>query len=667
MKRIVVTVLLTITFSLRGQTPPPAPAPATAPAAPAAAEAPAWSPPAPFDLEIGYRSLNLKGSNDMYRTQINEQNGLLIRSFTLATSDFNGEVTLLDRFRIDVSDLGVGPAGSLRLEADKLHSYRLRLAYRGTNAFSALPAFANPLLDQGIIPGQHIYSRTRKMLDIDLELLPDRAIVPFVGYAWNDNHGPGQTTYHLGQDEFRLNQSLKEHDREIRAGAAFTFAHFQGQLTQGWRKFSGNETLSLVPGTGAGNNPGPILGVPVTADTISRTDRTDVSTPFTNFYITGQAMNRLRLIGNYTRFAADSSGSENESAAGSFVSFGISRFFSGIAEQASSAAKNTTWRGGGRAEVTLYPNVDFIAGWQKEHRELNGSALVDTIFLQSITFDGFDKRNLATVLAATSSIDRNENVANAAVSARNLGPFALRAEYRETKQDVDVSPDLSEIVVPGAQGGSFSRHIHTLDANGTFSKSGFLLGAAWRKDSANQPIFRTDYLDRDRIRLRGAWTSPKNIFRAGITAERTNQTNDRPDIGYDAKIRQYSGDVELAPIAWLRLRGSLSQFRADSIISFRHPETFAIDQSLHNENGKAREGGFGFLHGPFSLDASLARFENSGTTPFDIDRYRARATFDFKFKTGVAVEWDRDKYDEAAPSYGNFDATRYGVYLRWHP
>src|SRR5437773_1491403 len=92
----------------------------------------------PFDLEIGYRWLDLKGSNEMYRTQINERDGLLLHSFTLSTGDFEGHTTLVDRFRIDVSDLGVGPSQSLRIEADRSGAYRLRLGYRSTDAFSAL-------------------------------------------------------------------------------------------------------------------------------------------------------------------------------------------------------------------------------------------------------------------------------------------------------------------------------------------------------------------------------------------------------------------------------------------------------------------------------------------------------------------------------------------------
>ena len=621
----------------------------------------------PFDLEVGFRWLNLKGDDGMYRTQINERNGLLIRSFTLATSDFEGHTSLADRFRIDVSDLGSGPAQSLRMEASRTGAYKLRFGYRSTDAFSALPAFANPLLDQGVFPGQHTEDRRRRMFDIDLDLMPDRAIAPFIGFSHTDNRGPGQTTYHLGQDEFRLSQDLHERDREIRAGASFHFASVSGQFTQGWRSFRGSESLTLASGAGNGNDPGTVLGQPVTATSVTRFDQTHVNTPFTNLFVTAQVMQRVRLIGNYVRFSAASNGSETEAAAGSFASFPISRFYTGLSESASSSAKNKTWRGGGRAEVALAGHVDFLAGVQKEHRELEGSALINDVFLQSITFAGFDRRDVATVLQSSGSIDRNETVWNAGLAARAIDPFAFRVEVRETKQDVLVSPDLAEIVVPGSQSGDFSRRIHTLDLNGSYNHAGLIFGAALRRDRADQAIFRTDYRDRNRLRLRAGWSTPKKLFRAGVAAERTTQSNDDPGIGYDSRLRQYSGEIEVSPMAMLHFRGSLSQFRADSNISYRLPQNFTIGQSIQTEDGNAREGGVSYLRGPFSIDASLARFHNRGTLPFSIDRHKVRATWDFKGKTGLAAEWDRDKYDEATTSVGDFEASRFGLYFRWRP
>src|SRR6266511_4015961 len=148
----------------------------------------------PIDIEVGYRLTNIGGNEDMYRTQINERSGFLIRAFTMQGVS---ETSLVEHFRIDANDLGTGPAGVLRLDAGKSGKYRVRLCYRRTNFFSALPEFANPLLGQGIVPGQHTYDRNRHMLDDD--------------------------------------------------------------------------TLSLVPGAGNGNNSAPVLGRDITASGITRT------------------------------------------------------------------------------------------------------------------------------------------------------------------------------------------------------------------------------------------------------------------------------------------------------------------------------------------------------------------------------------------------------------
>ena len=118
-------------------------------------------------------------------------------------------------------------SGQLAMQAQGYMTYWLTLAIAGTlatgiyTACMSIVAFANPLLSQGIVLGQHTFDRTRRMYDVDLELMPDRTIVPFIGYSFNENSGPGTTTYHLGQDEFRLLQDLHERDREIRAGASF--------------------------------------------------------------------------------------------------------------------------------------------------------------------------------------------------------------------------------------------------------------------------------------------------------------------------------------------------------------------------------------------------------------------------------------------------------------
>ena len=605
----------------------------------------------PLNLEVGYQWVNRTGNEFMYRTQVNERSGFVIRAFSYVTPDM----------RLDATGMGAAPMSALRFTTGREGAYKLRVGYRSIDSYSALPAFSNPLFSQGILLSQHTYDRTRRMVDADLEFIPDRAIAPFIGFSADSNNGPSRTTYTIGQDEFLLSQHLRENNREFRAGASFKFANVSGTVTQGWRTFRSTEAFSL-PGASSGNNANPILGQPTTAESIVRNDVTRVKTPFTNAYATAELGDRLTFVGNYVRFAADSTGSETESANGAFTSFAISRFFTGINETASSRAKNTTWRGGARAEFKLTDDVDFLGSYQKEHRQLTGSALLDTLFLQSVTFDGKDLRDLRDVLSASNSLNRDEVVTAAGVSARpGSGPFAFRTELRSTKQTIEANADVAEIVIPGNQGGTFNRTINTLDSTLSYAKSGWLFSANWRRDDADRPVFRSDYIDRTRLRGRAMWKAPKYL-RAGVTAEWSRQTNDQSDIGLDASIRQYIGEVEFTPVTTLALRGSYSKFRANSVALFRAPQNFTTDTSRRFEDGYSNEGGFALTYPKWSFDGSLAKFKNTGSAPFNVDHYRARFTMDVKARTGLAAEWNRDKYRDFL-SVANFQANRFGIFF----
>jgi hypothetical protein len=598
----------------------------------------------PVDVEIGYRWTTVGGNEAMYRTQINEQPGLLIRALTIASPDF----------RLDVDDLGVGPAGALRLEARRDGLYRFNLRYRKADSFSALPNFAL---------GQHTFNRTRDIVDADLELTRWNAIKPFVGYSWNRLEGAGTTTSHVGQDEFLLLQNLRDTDRELRVGAGFEFSKIQGQFTQGWRSFRGHELLALAPGANNGNNAGPVLGRPITVGALTREERTDVDTPFTSLYVVGQATSRIRLVGDFARFAADSDTAGSDDVSGSLASFALGRFFSGLTETSSGRAKNTTWRGSARADIAFNDQVDLTAGYRREHRELDGSALIRTLYLQSVTFGGVDPRDVEVILNAKNALEREEDVVDASVSIRPLTPLSLRIGFSQSNMNVTVTPDLSEIVVDGSQGGTFDRRVHTFLVDGTYTQSGVTVGASMQHDSANDPILRTDFLDRDRYRVRAAWKASR-WFRAGITADETRQSNSDPTIGYDARLRQYTADVLVTPIEALSFRASSSRFRSNSSILFRRPENFTTADSVHVEKGKSLEGGLSFNGTRVSFDGDLSRFENEGSLPFHLDRARARVTVQLHEHIGIAAEWARDEYREAAFAVADYEASRYGVFLR---
>lgn len=614
----------------------------------------------PLDLEVGYRWTDVDGNEDLYRTQINDEDGFVIRSLSFFTHT-NG---LTDHVRIDVNELGSGPAGSFRLETGKSNVFLLRVTYRDFDTYSALPAFANPLLGQGIVPGQHTFDRTRKMFDADLELWTDGTFTPFVGYSQGSFEGPGTTTYTLGGDDFLLDQDLDETEHEFRIGTGFNTGKFYGSVTQGWRRLESDETLSLFEGAGAGNNANTVLGRNIGASLLTRESSSNTDTPFTTVFVTAEAMPRLRLTGSYMRFSAENEGAESEDASGTFVSFPISRFFTGMSEQTRSSAQNTSWRGSVRGEFTLTTRLDLLGGYRSESRDMSGQALIDTLFTGTTNFSGFDPRDIQEVLEAESALDRQVDTIDVAVAARSFGPFSARVGFSQAEYDFEVDPDVSEIVVPGNQEGDFDRRVNTFDAHVAYAHTLFSLGAAYRRDDADDAVLRTDFLSRSRLRFRAGFHTPSNFIRVGLVGENVDQKNDEDGVGFDAEARHFTGDVEVAPMSSMRFRASYSILRTDSTMVIRRPETFQLETSDHREDGDALELGVALDFAKLDVDLAASRFDNEGSLPFTVDRVRTRVAYDFLTNVGVAAEWNRDNYDEAVPS-GAYDSDRFGVFVRY--
>ncbi len=613
-------------------------------------------PPGPIDIEIGYRTLSLKGSQDLYRTQINERRGIFVRSMTLLTSEPR-DIAWIDRLRIDGTEIGSGsPASALRLEASSYSHYRLLFTWRRTNSFSALPNFAS---------GQQTYDRQRDMMDAQLDLLPRAKITPFIGFGYRRLHGPGTSTFTTVTNEFRVSQSLEERERELRAGSYFDFGAVRGSITQGWRRLRSNETWTLL--SRDGTNSDPILDHPTFANDFRREDHSRANTPFTNGVVAAQIAPRIRLKGNYVRYSTDSSDDGTDDLSGSFISFSMLRFFNVMNERVASSAKKTATRGSGRVEVLVHKDVTVFAAYQKEHRDIEGTGLIDTLFRETINFDGLDKRDIEKILQSNSSINRRSNLGSAGISFRAAGPLSLRFEARDDRQKLDVAKDLAEIVLPGSQWGTWDRHVKTLDGTASFMKGNVYLGASFRRDRANLPVFRTDFLDRDRTRLRAIWRRTK-WFHASLSATETRQSNDQKEIALQAKSRLYGTDVEVLPWHDITVHGSFSRFTSDSSVLIRHPETFIVEPSIYAGRGTAIDGGVTLRHGLFSFDAKAGRFRNRGENPFTIRRAALHAGFEFPgSKAGLLIEYARDRYSETHASFSDYMASRVGIYATYRP
>ncbi len=623
----------------------------------------------PVDVQLGYRFVDVSGNDQMYRTQINDRPGVLLRSLDYTSL---GPVGFLDTLHVDATDVGAGPAGQLRFLAAKTGVFRLTFTWRETDLYSALPAFANPFIEDGIVPGQQTWNRIRNIYDAELELLPGKMITPILGYTRNTYDGPGSTTYHLGQNEFQLDDQVHSVDSLYRIGLAFHDGPVSAGFTQGWREYSWQDVSVLRPGAGSGNNTAPVVGQAVTADSIATTQKSEIDTPVSNAWITANLFGRVKLTGTYIKADGTNDTGFSEADAGRFVSFELARIFAGLNETVDSRAHTDFWRASARAEITLLQNVSLAGGWAENSRVLDGQALISSLFLDTVTYAGQSAGDLLREINARTSVDDMSRTYDANVTARQLGPIAVNAGWTQVQQNVTATPDASEIVIPGGQGGRYERRVNTFGGGATFSQWGLTVTADYHHDDADQPIFRTDFMDRDRLSARATYKIA-DFLDVGASFRDTKASDDVVTIGYDTQVREFQAEFDLTILKdMLTLHGAGGEFLTNRQILIREPQDFTVVPTDQKELGHNWEGGVRFTWNALSLDAGYLWMNNNGSIPFTVQRIRAMAEYFFTKNWGADFEWLQDKYvervafDQAGP-LANYNGNRYYVGLHWRP
>jgi hypothetical protein len=515
-----------------------------------------------------------------------------------------------------------------------------------------------------VIPGQHTWDRDREILDLELEVLPGRTVTPLVGYRWNRYEGPRQTTYHVGQDEFRLSSDLEETEEEFYVGLSFHTDGWFGTFIQGWREFKGEDRLGLAPGEGDGNNSRPVLGTDVSLSSFERTVSTKADTPVTTLHVNGALGRSVRLIASYVRADGDSDTAATEMLSGSLVSFRLARFFEGLDQSIVSRTDNENWRGEARLEIALGQNVGLDLGYEKRRRELDGVAMVSSLYLDTLNFGGADPQDIAELIEAESGYDRDEEIVNARLDLRDIGPLVVWVEGAVNSQDLTLSPDISEIVASSGQGGSFDREISFLGAGASvlFGKSRVSFDIM--TEDADDIVVRTDF-DK-RVKLRGRLDLPvARWLRVLGTAELINADNISSGVGYDAETTRYAVDLDFTPTDDLTFRLAWDDYSTDSSVSVRRPQDFGIERSEHAEDGELLEASLLWRISRVGIDVGYSKFENDGSFPFELERTFARLGVDLTKSIEASVEYETHDYSEEIFASAHFDAGRIGVFLRW--
>jgi len=196
-------------------------------------------------VEIGLRGVDVNGSLDKYKSDLNYQPGVRLFDSSFLIDDKGSNNKVFDSLLFTTSGYDSDPSGSIRLWMNKKGQYQLDSNIRTVKYFNNLNNFA---LNEHTADIKHHFG------DVDLTIFPESEKLRFrLGYSFNASNGTGGYTTRAYSDEFPVSSFVNSHSNDFRAGVDGGLLGFHLSLTFGYRVFSDNTSYSLLTPS-IGNN-----------------------------------------------------------------------------------------------------------------------------------------------------------------------------------------------------------------------------------------------------------------------------------------------------------------------------------------------------------------------------------------------------------------------------
>ena len=172
-------------------------------------KAPAVEQPFHAEFEVGARwNQGIKGNLDSYRSIVNLGEGPRLMNWEMRFEP--PSLKYLKKMEFRGAGWGGEPAAWMQFRAEEQRYYRFQADYRRTAYFNALPSFANPLLDRGILASQRSFDTNRNFTELSLDLFPTSLIIPYVSYTRDRGYGRGVTSFVSDGNEYPVLNELSD-------------------------------------------------------------------------------------------------------------------------------------------------------------------------------------------------------------------------------------------------------------------------------------------------------------------------------------------------------------------------------------------------------------------------------------------------------------------------
>jgi hypothetical protein len=484
----------------------------------------------------------------------------------------------IDDLSIRANSWGGDPYNTASFRAGKQNVYRLDVDYRNIAYFNALPSFANPRLETGVLFNQRSYDMKRRFADVNLDILPWGKIIPFFAYTHSSGSGRGVTLYVPSGNEYPVPTDLDDSLHQYRGGVRIETSRFHLTIEQGAFQFEDNQRVYETQ-LNNGNRTTPFQGQNLVLSQLQAQYGVTGDAYFSRAAVTANPFRWIDLFGNWTYSRPKTDVRYSENAAGNFAA-GFGTFVPTQQLVFNAMASQPHNRAHGGVEVRPGSRVRIIESFYTDR------------------------------MHTASSVDRleiNYNQNQIEVLFDPIDRLTLRVGHRLTWGDAaNRAPSLASYV--GLESGKLRRNTGLAGVNYRLAQklSVNLDAEVARSESV---YFRTSLRNYERYRARVRYQALQSLSFAWSGAFLNNDNPNvwnLPPLGdYDLTTLDNSLSFLWSPKGGARFRASgeyaRSSWRSD--ILYLRPQDLTPERSLYRENGHA-----GTLMVDFTPAKSPAKF-----------------------------------------------------------
>ncbi len=308
-------------------------------------------------VDVGNRWITgIAGDFSTYRSVVNLGEGPKLLGLDLSLS--NAAHKLFDKINVRANGWGGEPYNTAHLDAEREGAYRLSLDYRNIAYFNALPSFADPSLSAGFALNQNSYNLQRRVFSGQIDLIPNRRIVPYLGYDRDWDAGTAITDFVGSQNEYAVADILRSKTDNYRGGIRFELNRFHLTLEQGGTTFKDDQSLLFGPSTHYGDRTTPYLGKRLFLNSLIQAYGVRGNSIYSRALFTANPFSRLNVYGQFLYSQPNTDVNYNQTETGNLVSpLSSVAFINGQLTVLSTTAKQPHSSGSFGAELRVLPRL----------------------------------------------------------------------------------------------------------------------------------------------------------------------------------------------------------------------------------------------------------------------------------------------------------------------